>query len=194
MALGFIVTGMPRSQMPWLSVLLTTDRSVCYPEPIKDMQEPEDVDRLMDAKGYTHVGVADSAMAFFPDVIDRLMCPVVVIMREQIECVTDLMNMGTDRDAALGYVARMETACKRLQNKMNVITAQAKQIRDRRVAQTIFWHCLPGVAFDEVRFMLLSQLIIEQNPLAVMASVKNNLSGMQRLFKDRYEHLSETMQ
>jgi hypothetical protein len=194
MALGFIVTGMPRSSMPWVSVLLTTDRSVCYPEPIKDMQESEDIDRLMEAKGYSHVGIADTALAFFPDVVDRLLCPVVLIMREPIECVTDLVKMGTDRDAALTYVERMESACKRIQNKMNVLTVQAKQIRDRRVAQKVFWHCLPGIAFDEVRFMLLSQLLIEQNPLAVVASVKNNLSGMQQIFKDRYEHLSETMQ
>jgi hypothetical protein len=194
MSLGFVVTGMPRSQMPWLAVLLTTDKSVCYPEPIKDMQEPEDIDRLMDAKGYTHVGVADTAMAFFPDVIDRLMCPVVLIMREPVDCVTDLVNLGSDRNATLSYVDRMERACKRIQNKPNVLTVQAKQIRDRRIAQKVFWHCLPGIAFDEVRFMLLSQLLIEQNPLAVIASVKSNLSGLQQIFKDRYEHLTETMQ
>jgi hypothetical protein len=194
MAKGFMVMGMPRSSMPWLAVLLTTDRSVCYPEPLKDMQESTDIDRLMEAKGYSHVGVADTALAFFPEVIDRILCPVVLVMREPGECTADLIRMGTHPSEAVEFVARTDNACSRIKTKVNVLVVQASQLRDRRVVQKIFWHCLPGIAFDEVRFMLLSQLVIEHNPLAVIASVKNNLSGMQQLFKDRYEHLSGMLQ
>lgn len=186
---------MPRSDMPWLSVLLTTDRSVCYPEAIKDMQDPEDIDRLIDAKGYAHVGIADSALAFFPDVIDRLLCPTVVVMREPVESAEELIRMGTSQDLACVFADRCFHACERLRNKVNVMVVQAKQLRDRRVAQSVFWHCLTsGIAFDEVRFALLSQLLIEQKPLAILASAQNNFSGMQAIFKDRFEHMGQILQ
>lgn len=181
--------------MPWLSVLMTTDRSVCYPEAIKDMQDPEDVDRLIDAKGYAHVGIADAAMAFFPDVIDRLLCPTVVVMREPIESAEELIRMGTNQQLACTFADRAFHACERLKGKVNVMVVHAKQLRERRVAQAIFWHCLPtGIAFDEVRFAMLSQLDIEQKPLAIAASARNNLSGMQAMFKDRFEHMDSILQ
>src|SRR5258706_6055144 len=176
MARSFIITGMPKTGMPWLSVLLTTDKTVCYAEPLKDLQEPEDIDRLMDAKGYSHVGIADTAMVFFPDVMERLLCPVVLITRPPGECAADLIAMGTSPEIAVAYVDRMHHACQRIQNKMNVMVVAAQQVRNRRIAQKLFWHCLPGIAFDEVRYMMLVQLVIEQNPLGVVASAKNNLS------------------
>ena len=188
------MTGMPRTHMAWLSVLLTTDKTVCYPEPLKDMQEPEDIDRLMGARGYTHVGVADTGLAFFPDVMTRLLCPVVLIDRDRNEVLHELLRMSANPETAKTYVDRMEKACERVARKANVLVINYKQLRDRRIAQKIFWHCLPGVAFDEVRYSLLSQLVIEQNPLGILSSVKNNLSGMQQMFSDRYEHLNEVLQ
>lgn len=194
MARGFVITGMPRTQMAWLSVLLTTDQSVCYPEPLKDMQDPEDIERLIDAKGYTYVGIADTGMVLFPDIIDRLHLPVVLVTRDARQVAEELVQMGTDQEAAVTYCERMRRACDRLKTHPFVLGVHADQVRERRMAEKIFWHCLPGIAFDEVRYKLLYQLLITQNPLAVIAAAMNNLGGMARVFRDRFEHLSETMQ
>lgn len=193
MSAGFFVTGMPLTGMPWLSVFLTTDRSVCYPEPLKDMNEPEDIERLMDAKGYDFVGIADSAMTLFPDVLRKMLCPVILLTRSPKDCVKELVVRGGDPEIAKNYVTKMEHAVERAKVLPGVLTVQAIQMRERRVAQQVFWHCLPGLAFDQVKFDLLLQLEITANPYAVLSASKN-ISGMQRMFRDRFEHLGAPLQ
>lgn len=194
MSQGFIITGMPLSHLAWMAVFLTTDRSACYPQPLKDMQEPRDIERLMDTKGYEYVGIADTALVFFPDVLEELHCPILLLDRPDEESFDGLLRMNVYPDVAREFVVRCRAAVKRLKNMAGVLTIDNAVSRDRVNAQNIFWHCLPGLGFDVVRYDLLRQVEIIGNPFGAVSAAQKNLSGMQKLFKDRYEHLSMPLQ
>ncbi len=193
MSAGFAITGMPFSGMPWLSVLLTTDKSVCYPEPLRDMNEPEDVGRIMDAKGYEYVGVADSALAFFPEIIEQLLVPTVIVMQEPNHSLARVVAAGSEPIPAERFINNSIAALTRLQRLPLTLTVMASQVRRREVAQQIFWHCLPNLAFDQVRYDLLAQLVIEQSVQSVLRSTQVQ-SGMQIAFRSRYEGIGATLQ
>jgi hypothetical protein len=158
------------------------------------MNDSSDIERLFESKGHERVGIADPALLLFPDVIKKLSCPVVLLTRDARSCIADLIAMGSEEHVAVSYVEKMERAVERMKALPGVMTVDAAQVKTRRIAQQMFWHCLPGFAFDEVRFGLLALLLIEANPLLSIAAARNNVSGMQRLFKDRYEHLGTTLQ
>lgn len=193
MSAGFALTGMPFCGMPWVSVLLTTDKSVCYPEPLRDLHEPDDIGRLMDVKGYDFVGVADASLAFFPEILESLLVPKVVIMTDPAYSTAQLIKSGADQAAAARFIQITMAALEAVKAMPFTLTVMAHQIRRRQIAQQIFWHCLPDLSFDQVRYDLLSNLVIEQSLDSVIRSTKV-LSGMQQMFRERYEGVGATLQ
>ncbi len=86
----FFVTGLPRSRTAWLANLLTTDRTLCFHEPI------EPIDKLFNpawAGGYAAIGCSDSMLVMrFEELSDAyLQAPWLYVQRDPEAALNSLL-------------------------------------------------------------------------------------------------------
>jgi hypothetical protein len=144
--IDFIVLGLPRSATTWLSVWLTTERSLCLHDPFSTAL-PEEWHR--DARRF---GISCTGAYLFPKWLARHECPVAIIERD-----------GETVDAAL---ARLFGSA-----DTSALRAALAQVDGRRFAFESLWHednardlwafLLPGVPFDAMRYRQMTQIQIQ---------------------------------
>lgn len=193
MSQPFFVTGLPRSGMAWASVFLTTDTSICHPEPLKDFSSPTDIERLVSQRGHEQVGIADVQLAFFPDVLQKIGAPVVVLERPLNEAIDAIVQLNVPPETAVPYCNRVNKALDKVRALPFTRCVDAEQLKVMDVGRSVFWHCLRGKSFDEERFRMLRYMMIEANPVLTMEAYARNAAGLQALFADRVDHLGGVM-
>jgi len=158
----FFITGMPNTPLAWLAVLCTTDQVLCRHSPTPVLASIDDLKSLYEPGAYRHVGIADSALGFFAERILREYHPrTVVVYREPREVDDEIAAKGVK---ATNYNDLLAEALERIHKAPSVMWVPCQALRQKRVIQKIFWHLLPGVAFDEARFDMLWSLMIQVDP------------------------------
>lgn len=174
----FFITGMPGTPLEWLAVLCTTDQVLCRHSVTPILASIEDLKDLYEAGAYKYVGIADTALGFFSERILREYKPrTVVIYRDPAEVDQEIAAKGA---RATNYNDLLAAALERVRKSPGVMWVPATALRQKRVVQKIFWHCLEGIAFDEARFDALWSLMIQVDPQK-SATFEANASSIQNL-------------
>lgn len=143
--IDFIVLGLPRSATTWLSVWLTTDRSLCLHDPFAT-QLPEDWPR--DARRF---GISCTGAYLFPKWLARQQCPVAVIERDRESCDRSLHRIG------MGDVSRLLDSLDEVEGRR----WRFEDIWDEEKASELLAFLLPGIPFDAVRYRQLRDIQIQ---------------------------------
>jgi hypothetical protein len=160
----FFITGLPRSRTAWLANLFTTDRSLCFHEPV------EAPATLFSCYATVQIGISDSMLVLayrelartFPTsrwlYVDRdpngalasflQFTRPVVGMREEI--------VRTLFDAHLLRAHEMRADWQRVK------TVRFEDLDDPATIQSAWDWCLPEVPFQRARWEILAKLRVEQ--------------------------------
>lgn len=143
--MDFIVLGLPRSATTWLSVWLTTDRSLCLHDPFASGL-PEDWPR--DARRF---GISCTGAFLFPQWLAQQTCPVAIIERDAEDCDRSLHAMGMGKTQWLkSYFG--EAAGRRW---------HFDDLWDETKARELWAFLVPDIPFDALRYRLLRDIQIQ---------------------------------
>lgn len=100
----FLITGLPRSATAWLSVVMTTDKSICYHDIISERLYESNFEWIkpiwLSPYGYNHIGVSDSGAGFIlPWIREEIRPNVLIVERdinEVIKSVKESKHLSTD--------------------------------------------------------------------------------------------------
>ena len=157
----FIVTGQPFSKLAWLSLFLTTDRSLCHCEPRLFIDSAAELKDKLSGSFYTHLGAAGASLSFFLKHIQEDMQPRILIVErdpQDIDKVVLAMNMPLTN-----YPYMIDQALSALPSGENVLRVPFEALGAKRTLQRLFLHCLPGIPFDEMRCELFRSLWIDHD-------------------------------
>jgi hypothetical protein len=144
--MDFIVLGLPRSATTWLSVWLTTDRSLCLHDPFAAAL-PEDWPR--DARRF---GISCTGAYLFPKWLARQECPVAVITRDPGACDASLHRIGLG-----GCIEPLHDALATVDGRRWRFT----DLWNEEKARALWAFLLPGIAFDATRYRQLRDIQIQ---------------------------------
>lgn len=158
----FLIVGMPTTETAWLSAFLSIGTSVVYHEPMGRLSELEELKSVYRSNSYyKYVGIADNGLGFFINWMTDHIAPAIVILDKSVEdAQAEWDRMGMPRTNYL-EVAREELL--KHKDDENVLWVPNESLRSKRVMQKVFWHCLPGEPFDEVRYAEFARYKIDQN-------------------------------
>ena len=167
----FLITGMPFCETAWLSAFLNMGKtSICYLDPLGRLTSLEELKELYRSNFYEFIGVADGGLAFFLDwMIDHVRPKIVILDRSVEEADRDMAKQGIP---PTNYNELMREELLRFRGDPNVLWVPNDMLHEKRVAQKVFWHLLPGQAFDEVRFAEFDRYKIE---LDIVNTARNNI-------------------
>lgn len=143
--MDFIVLGLPRSATTWLSVWLTTDRSLCLHDPFATALPehwPRDERRL---------GISCTGAYLFPRWLEQHECPVAIIERVPEACDRSMQGIGMGDTSILQNPLR-ETEGRRW---------RFDEIWHEEKARELWAFLLPGIPFDALRYRLLKDIQIQ---------------------------------
>jgi hypothetical protein len=148
---AFLITGSPRCRAAWLSVLCSTANARCYYNPSYGFTDLSDLERLYESDHYKFVGAADSVLALFlPQILDTIKPRTLIVYREP--------------EKRTRYTKQAFEAMEAVKNHPLVLCAPFEALAHKRVIQKLFWHLLPGEAFDEERYAQLEKMRITADP------------------------------
>ena len=172
---------MPRARQAWLSVLCTTGNSMCYYDPSVRFSDISDLKLQYDSDYYKFVGVADTAMSFFlPWIIENIAPRILIIDRDPVDI--EALNRKVGNICSNLPVLAHEELVKFKTHPL-VMWVPYEALSHKRVIQRIFWHLMPGEAFDEVRYEELSRLHIGIDLKDQAAAVLKRKTQLQQLFR-----------
>lgn len=158
MSQPFIITGLPRCREAWLSVLTTTDRTLCRFHPLLGISDKEELPHLFESTFYSHVGLADSSLSLFLGYLLKTVKPKVVIVDRDIEDVlVSQERIGAPR-SNVPELMRQELL--KYREHPDVLWVPYETLDRKRTIQRIFFHLLPGIPFDEERYESLAKMKI----------------------------------
>lgn len=164
MSKPFFVTGMPMTGTAWLSAFLTLERTICYHEPMGRISAIEQLNELFASDFYSYVGIADSGAGFFMQwIMENIKPRTVILDRDDEEIEAEMARMGFPRT---NYLEVLRDSLEPYRNDPNVLWVPFEVVHQKRIAERIFWHCLPGTPFDEVRFGEFVRYKIEMDVVA----------------------------
>lgn len=183
----FFVTGLPRSRTAWLSVLLTTDRSLCLHEPCALLRQVGDLSVIYGRDDYEFVGVADSALGFFaPEVIEAFSPRTVIVERDINEVERSLTQLGMP---GTNYCELLLEALAEVRSHPLVLAVPFDALNDAGVVEEVYQHLMPGARLDRDRYELLAGMLVETNPLKTMAKAVENRENLTALMSGVWERL-----
>lgn len=182
MSKPFIVVGMPFTRMAWLAAFLTTNKTLCYCEPNLGIRSIEQLAGLLESDYYHHVGAAGTGLGFYLDYIMKHIKPHVVIVdmpREEVDAYMQRFNLPPN-----SYQDHLRSIVAAYRTHPDVLWVPAAKVLENRIIQRIYWHLMPGEAFDESRFNILSTMVIEQSYETVAQSVVESQKAPSPMIKE----------
>lgn len=148
--MDFFILGMPRSRTAWLSVFLTTDKTICHHDPMAFVKDVQCLNMIGGAGRIT--GVADTGLALFHQWVNRQEVVRVVIKRPVEEVCRSLSKIGlpTDGVPLLAHCLDQINAD---------LTINFHEIDN--FLSTLWDICTRGLPFDAPRAALLKTLNIQ---------------------------------
>lgn len=160
----FFVTGLPRSGTAWLANLFTTNKSICYHEPVKP------IEMLLARNPGRRVGVSDSSLVRRFDQVSREwpLARWLVVIRQPAEVVQSLLDnldpffVGHE-DRVREEIGQDMERLVLLMKLPNVATLDYRFLQETEVMRQAWKWLLPEVKFDEERFEVLHGLNVQQD-------------------------------
>lgn len=159
MSQRFFITGLPRSRTAWMAAFFSLGKTMCYHEPICDIDSLDGLKHLYDSPFYDHVGVSDSGLGFHIGWILENLGPKTLIIgrpRRDVDLSLKRIGLGESNQTAL-LERELDTWC----SHPLVKYIPYALLGNRRVMERAWFHLMPGVPFDEVRFDQFSRLNVQ---------------------------------
>jgi hypothetical protein len=150
--IDFAVIGLPRSATTWLSNWLTTDTTLCLHDPFA-----EALPQQWDAGG-KRLGISCTGAYLMPDWFNAQDCPVAIIERDHADCSASLAQYGL-----LPITLHM----RRMLGLANGRRFAFADLWNEARARELWTYLLPGIAFDAMRYRLLSAMQVQPHPAKV---------------------------
>lgn len=141
----FAVLGLPRSATTWLSVWLTTDRSLCLHDPFAQAL-PEHWPR--DGRRF---GISCTGAYLFPHWLAQYECPVAIIERAPEACDRSLHDIG------LGNTSGLQSPLRKTEGRR----WRFDDLWSEEEARALWAYLLPGIPFDALRYRLMKDIQIQ---------------------------------
>ena len=147
--LDFRVFGMPRSGTTWAANWLTTDRSICWHDPIQSMTPAE-----IDARGSQaeYRGISCTGSWLFADWAHRHPARTLILERDPLECNASLRALGLPEMTAEMIEAFMALPGWRV---------PWSHLFDHDAAERIWDYLLPDIPFCPERHALLCGMAVQ---------------------------------
>lgn len=183
----FFITGLPRSRTAWLSVLMTTDDTICFHEPSRDIANLDDLGKKFESEQHRYVGVSDSGLGFLAsDILERFKPRTLIVERPIQEVEASLDAMGFP---ASNYCEALKAELDLVKDGPLVMRVPFQLLGDKRVAMRIFWHLMPGIPFDEERFEALSWMNIQTDNKMTLQYAMRNPSKINELMNNAFKKI-----
>lgn len=166
--IDFMVLGLPRSATTWLSVWLTSERSLCLHDPFAQGL-PEDW-----PCDHRQFGIACTGAYLFPKWLSQQSCPTAIIVRDVEDCDASLSRMGWGNTEGELRDAFAKAEGRRFAFDALWIEDEARELWD---------FLLPRVPFDALRYRQLKDIQIQPHmgkwsfDLAVHTEMKRREAG-----------------
>lgn len=185
----FIITGLPRSRTAWLSAFMSTGNAICHHEILKGLSDITELPDSLKSEFHKYVGTADSGAAFFlPWIAENMDCPIVIIDRNIEDVDNSMRKIGCNIRPALDL---LKETINKYERHPKVLKVPFDLLNEKRIIQKIFWHLMPGEAFDEERYWLFKHLIIEIDHNFVFNLSAKNKRQQEHLMRDIFPLLKE---
>jgi hypothetical protein len=163
----FFITGLPRSRTAWLANLFTTDRTLCFHEPLVPAAS------LLADNPAVRIGVSDSTL---PLQFERLQAEFptahwLYVQRPREECFESFlrfiagdvqMTRAQAEMFAQAFFERHQQDSAELRRNPLVRTVQFELLDDYATILSAWYHLIPEIPFNEPRWESLKDLRIEQ--------------------------------
>lgn len=142
------------------------------------MREITELAQVYKSDFYDYIGVADSGLGFFlPWIMDNIQPRTVIIERDPQQVTDSLCELGMMRT---NHAFLLTDKLKPFLNHPLVLRVPYEALGSKRTIQKLFWHLMPGVAFDEDRYEMLSKMYVLPAPEVV---VRNQAASGQSLLR-----------
>lgn len=159
---NFLITGLPRSRTAWMAAFMECDH-----EPRFNLESREDIAEYFSK----NQGCSDHGLGFWAKyIVEDLKVRTVIIDRPIDEVEASLETLGLDFPKN-NYCDVLLDKLSEVREHPLVMCVPFKALNEIRVMQKVFWHLRPGVAFDEERFNLMKNIIIEVTQLEIKEMV-----------------------
>jgi hypothetical protein len=156
---NFLIIGLPRSRTAWMSLFMTTDNTICYHEPSEAISSIDQLDPYFNKDNYTFSGISDSNMGFFArPIMEKYKTKTLVIDRDLITVENSVALMGIPKT---DYCSKLKNALIEIKHNPDVMWVPYHSLDSLRVLEKIWWHLMPGLAFDEDRAKLFMKMNIQ---------------------------------
>jgi len=162
---NFLITGLPRSRTAWLANFLTYGGAFCFHEAIRFCKSIEDFRRVTKLPQYKVIGDSDcGALPFVPEI--KALFPdlrLLVVRRDAKDAYMDArINLGFRVNENL-----VEANRRMMENVIDKHSPKVVEFDDLDMEDTcreVWDYCVPGVAFDPIRWRMLDGLRMEILP------------------------------
>lgn len=171
----FLITGLPRTRTAWLSALFSTDKVLCWHEPINKLGSAIAVQNMLDnIKGYAHVGISDSSIAVEADFYINYFFehPVVIIERPKAEVIESLIRfLGITRKEATKITDSIHEGLRYIKRVRDVMQVDFYSLDDSTVVRNIWEYVTIGLPFDDFRCEQFQNLMINQHGIKIINNI-----------------------
>lgn len=149
MSISFMVLGGPRCGTTWAANWLTTESTICLHDPLLEYKLP--MLEQMQFPG-RKLGISCTSAMLYPNWVNSLKCPKVILFRELDEINHSLRQLGLAELDRAKHIARLEAIKDALLIPYNLLFSPLS-------AAGIAKHL--GLPFDAARYDLLRQMRVE---------------------------------
>lgn len=166
----FLITGLPRSRTAWLALAATTERSICFHEPLSRMREWQDVGALWRSEDYEFTGISDSALGFHLDHILETSAPRTLIVERPVEDV--IKSLAAIDVSGDDYCRLLAEYLGRQKSHPLVKRVAFSDLADMAVVAECLRWLMPGLGVDMNKLGELQKLNVQADMGIVWRSAK----------------------
>lgn len=170
----FLITGLPRSRTAWLSALFSTERVICWHEPINKFGSIGAVKNMLDnLTGYQCVGISDSSVGIEADFYMSYFFEhrIVIINRKEDEVLKSLIKfLGINQSQSVKIIDTISEGLDRIRKVRSVLEINYEDLNDSVVVNNIWDYCT-DLPFDMFRCELFQNLLINQHAVKVVSGM-----------------------
>ena len=171
----FLITGLPRSRTAWLAAILSTEKVLCWHEPINKFGSIGAVRSMLDnLEGYQAIGISDSSVGIEADFYMAYFYehPIVIVNRKEDEVITSLVKfLGITKSQSIKIVDTISEGLWRMRKVRAVMEVEYSALNDSTVVETIWNYCTNNIPFDYFRCELFQNLLINQHAAKVITAM-----------------------
>lgn len=183
----FFITGLPRSRTAWMAAYCSQGRTLCFHEPITQIESLHDLRRLYDSPYYDHIGISDSGLGFHIGwILEHLKPRTLIIDRPRRDVEKSLKRLGFP---ATNQAALLERELDRWSDHPLVRTVPYALLDRGGTMERLWAHLMPGAPFDRVRFESFCDLNIQADLTKTRARVAERQPYIDKILGDVFAQL-----